>query len=178
MRITERVVVQEIVFPSGIVLPAAFDAVLPLYLNDENRSALISRVADVRVFDGGVASFDAYFNRLHAGYWARFGDLKTVFLELSTEGRGICPCCGPHRRKVPCPQSGTRSFGRHLGEPRPCGHLGGGTLWFELRACRGDLVLREASWTTEPPGTTGTSWWTSRSAPPSAPKTWSAVCRA
>ena len=153
--ITERVVVQEIVFPSGIVLPAAFDAVLPLYLNDEESvGADIEGRRRLRVFDGGVASFDAYFNRLHAGYWARFGDLKTVFLELSTEGRGHLSVLRStpegkvlHVHSQELDPSGATSVSLDLAATSA-----GGTLWFELRTAGGDLVLREASWTTEPPG--------------------------
>jgi galactofuranosylgalactofuranosylrhamnosyl-N-acetylglucosaminyl-diphospho-decaprenol beta-1,5/1,6-galactofuranosyltransferase len=144
-----KITMQEVVFPIGIVLPAAFDAVFPLYLNaEETRGVHIEDRRRVRVFDGGVASFDAYFNRLHAGYWARFGQAETAYLELRTSGRG-------HLSVLRSTPDG-KTLHVHSQDIDATGHTdveldirsasAGGTLWFELRAAGGDLVVHEARW--------------------------------
>jgi galactofuranosylgalactofuranosylrhamnosyl-N-acetylglucosaminyl-diphospho-decaprenol beta-1,5/1,6-galactofuranosyltransferase len=140
---------QEVVFPIGIVLPAAFDAVFPLYLNsEETRAVHIEGRHRVRIFDGGVASFDAYFNRLHAGYWARFGQVETAFLELRTTGHGHLSVLRStpdgktlHVHSQDIDSTGNTDVALDI---RPAS--AGGTLWFELRAAGGDLVVQDARW--------------------------------
>jgi galactofuranosylgalactofuranosylrhamnosyl-N-acetylglucosaminyl-diphospho-decaprenol beta-1,5/1,6-galactofuranosyltransferase len=138
----------------GIVLPAAFDAVLPLYLNsEETRAVRIEDRRRLRILDGGVASFDAYFNRLHAGYWARFGAVETAYLELRTSGGGHLSVLRStpdgkilHVHSQDVDSAGCTDVELDL---RPAS--AGGTLWFELRATGGELVVHEARWSAPAP---------------------------
>ena len=151
---------------------------LPLYLNDEESvGADIEGRRRLRVFDGGVASF-VPTSIACTPDTGRAGDLKTVFLELSTEGRGICPCCGPHRRKVLHVQSGT---------PDPSGAT---SVSLDLAATSaGAPVVRVAYRRGRPGYCAGRRGPPGRRAhrdvvvdvaicPTSAPRAWSAVCRA
>ena len=139
---------QQLVFPVGIVLPAAFDAVFPMYFNaEETRGVHIESRRRLRIFDGGVASFDAYFNRLHAGYWSRYGEVRTAHLELVTDGGG-------HLSVLRSTPDG-KTLHVHSQDLDPSGVTdveldisatsAGGTLWFELRTAGGDLVLHSAA---------------------------------
>ena len=144
-----RVVVHEIVFPFGIVLPAAFDAVMPLYLNpEESAGADVQGRHRLRVGPGGVANFDAYYSRLYAAYWSRFGERRTARLELHTEGAG-------HLAVLRSTPDG-KTLHVHSQELEPDGWTlvdvdlqpaaAGGTMWFEVRA-HSEVAINRAFWT-------------------------------
>lgn len=147
----QRVVVHEVVFPFDIVLPAAFDAVLPLYLNgEESHGARVEGRHALTMDPGGVASFDAYFNRLYAAYWTRFGERKSARLEMRTRGAGDLAVL----RSTP----DGKTLHVHSQELNPDGvtivdidmrpTAAGGTVWFEIRATS-PVTLERAFWSVE-----------------------------
>jgi galactofuranosylgalactofuranosylrhamnosyl-N-acetylglucosaminyl-diphospho-decaprenol beta-1,5/1,6-galactofuranosyltransferase len=149
----ERVVVHEVVFPRDIVLPAAFDAVVPLYLNMEESSGThVEGRHRLRVVPGGVANFDAYFSRLYAGYWSRFAQRATARLELDTDGDGHLSVLRStpegktlHVHSQELNEGGLTTVDIDLGPTHA-----GGTLWFEVRA-QSQVTLHRAFWSVEQP---------------------------
>lgn len=172
-----EVVLQHVVFPSGIELPAPMPEVQSLYVLP---APILREVSDVSVGPEDLsdtmpprasvgytivgrrslsldphstASFDSYFNRLHAGYLARWTALKQVTLRL----RGSGSCRVTLRRST--------AEGRVVIEDVEVVHLdpsvvwthtldlapfaAGGAAWFDLESLDGQVELSGADWVAE-----------------------------
>ncbi|MCU0300656.1 MAG: glycosyltransferase [Candidatus Nanopelagicales bacterium] len=189
-----EVVLQHVVLPWGVELPAPMAEVLPLYVAgqgvtrpihgvdpgtwtltlpgdgppeevDPDTRATIRPAADTRdlfrvtgrrqlhVLPFGRASFDTYFNRVHAGYYARWTGIEALTLRVhgqgrarvtvrhsTREGRQVIDAVdlvdlgpdAPHRVSVPA-----ATF------------AGGGCLWFEVEALDEGVDLTGADWVAE-----------------------------
>lgn len=161
-----EVVLQRVVFPRGIELPATTQEVEALYVSGsgirrkkhahrvggvpQGRHMITGR-GSIALGTGARASFDTYFNRVHAGYLHRWTDLDEMTLRLSGTGIGRITV----RHSTP---DGRQVIDHVVDAPLEDGlsvtvplkpFLGGGAQWFDLEALAGTVELLRAEWTAE-----------------------------
>ena len=156
------ITLQNVVFPEAGGDPD----VLPLYLDPEiwttiderpvrvsNLSTLESVISrsSVRVRAGERMSFGTYFNAFPASYWQRWTVVKSVTLNLSTEGTGtvlVYRTNAKGQQQRVASQSLSGVAGAHFELPLTA-FGDGGWYWFDLVAGDEDIVLGSGSWSTD-----------------------------
>lgn len=127
----------------------------PLGAPPEPADAQLTGRTSLRIPPFGRVSFDTYFNRVHAGYLARWTDVEEVTLRV----RGTGAAQVVVRR---CTREGRPAVHRvatvdlHPDETFECSvpvrlFRGGGALWFELQALAVDVELHGADWVVPAP---------------------------
>lgn len=170
--------IQRIVFPSEFELPAPAAALEGLYTRplsatqtDASGGGLLSRLMEsvtarsedargkaplvhnrtsVSLQAGAVLSTDTYFNRVYAGYWHRWTNVRTVM--VTAEGRGRARMAV--RRSTASGAvttlrvvEGELEDGLHW-EVDLAPSASGGCLWIDLEAVGEDIVVSGAGWHT------------------------------
>ncbi|ORC18852.1 MULTISPECIES: glycosyltransferase [Rothia] len=148
---------------SGVQLPTRLDgdaaqtiaqATAQQELKNESTVALVGAGPDVlgrrsaHIASGKTVSFGTYFNAFPASYWRRWTNLKSVTLQLTTDGEGMVVVYKSNARGViqrvdarVLDGTETTTFDLTLD---PFGD--GGWYWFDLTATKSDLTLIEAEW--------------------------------
>ncbi len=170
-----EVVLQRVVFPWDIELPAPMAEILPLYVTPRGvlrqihdgvqgpEQAKAATGADGYVVTGrrslqlepfSRASFDSYFNRVHAGYYARWTVAEALTLRLEGSGRTRVTVRHSTREgrqvvdQVAIVDLSDRPFTSTI---KTSTFLGGGAVWFELESLDEPVVLDSAEWVAEVP---------------------------
>ena len=165
-----EVVLQRVVFPWDIELPAPMAEVLPLYVSPQGIGRTMhgyeterrATAEDHFVVTGrrtltlqahSRVSFDSYFNRVHAGYYTRWANVQYLTLRLTGSGRvrvTIRHSTREGRQVVDLVETVTldpsEPFERSI---KASTFLGGGALWFELESLGGEVVVDSADWVSE-----------------------------
>lgn len=172
-----EVVLQRVVLPWDVELPAPMAEVLPLYASPHGvvraaHGALVGHPIQppapsarehfsvtgrrsLRLDPFSRVSFDTYFNRVHAGYFARWSTVTRFTLSLRGTGRArITVRHSTREGRQVVDQVDTVEL--TTGEPyiysvKASLFLGGGALWFEVESLESEVVVSAAEWVAEVP---------------------------
>ncbi|MFN8125144.1 MAG: glycosyltransferase [Candidatus Nanopelagicales bacterium] len=158
-----EVVLQRVIFPRGIELPATAHEVEALYVTDsgirrqkhghrvdteKSGGHVITGRDSITVENGARASFDTYFNRVHAGYLNRWTDLDEMTLRMTGSGTARVTV----RHSTP---DGRQVIDEVVDAPLERGvsltvplkpFLAGGAQWFDVEAFEGPVEVESAVW--------------------------------
>ncbi|TXH43711.1 MAG: glycosyltransferase family 2 protein [Actinobacteria bacterium] len=150
-----KVSVQRIVFPTDFELPAASREIEPLYfkLAESAEDAIGDRPrvlgrTTIELTQGQTLNTDGYFNRLHAGYWARWTVLDAVEVAVTGTGRARVVI---RRSTANAMETTVRVLEGELSETLsasvPLGpSAAGGCLWLEIEALDPVVVVTAAGY--------------------------------
>ncbi len=142
--------IHRIVYPYGYELPAAASEIEPLYFKQSSseqpdvvgdRPRIIGRCA-AEIHRGQTLNSDGYYNRLHAGYWARWTSLKAVEVRVGGQGQARVVI---RRSTAGGIETTVRVLEGDLAQGLSCEvqlapSAAGGCIWLEIEALE-DVVL-------------------------------------
>ena len=164
-----EVVLQRVVFPWGIELPATMHEIQPLYVTPDGMtrkgselgpavrsgtaasSYVVTGRRSLEISAYGRASFDTYFNRVHAGYLNRWTNVKKMTLRMSGSGdaRITVKHSTPDGIQV-TDTVATANLKNGFSATLPLSpFLAGGAQWFEVEALGEPVEVVDAEWVSE-----------------------------